>query len=194
MHGARLTKRRYGTCHDLEIELRPFAVGEVVDGSVGRDAEAPRRLNGVDIRPEEDKLPAVFRLLMLYHGPDFLRGILAACVFRAVGNNHEHNLFGPKILGRMRQRACDFADGFADCVYQRGGAADPVFALGHGAHGSYVNAVVQQFVAVVEQHRRDMARAFYCLLLLQHGVEPADGVRLQPAHRAAFVKDENELR
>ena len=47
---------------------------------------------------------------------------------------------------------------------------------------------------IVKQHGGDQGLA--CLLFLprDHGVEAADGVRLQPRHGAAAIQDENQFR
>ncbi|MPM95737.1 hypothetical protein SDC9_142892 [bioreactor metagenome] len=53
---------------------------------------------------------------------------------------------------------------------------------------------MQQAVIVVKQRGGDAAFAGRILLLSEHGVEPADGIRFQPAHGAAFVQYEDQFR
>ncbi len=46
---------------------------------------------------------------------------------------------------------------------------------------------------MVKQHGGNAALAIESLLLLQHGVEAADGVLLKAVHGAALIEDESEL-
>ena len=52
---------------------------------------------------------------------------------------------------------------------------------------------MEQGVSVVKQHGGNAALAIESLLLLQHGVEAADGVLLKAVHGAALIEDESEL-
>ena len=54
-------------------------------------------------------------------------------------------------------------------------------------------AVVDDRALVVEQHGGDQRLARFLLLLGDHGVEAADGVRLQPRHRAAAIQNKNQF-
>ena len=47
---------------------------------------------------------------------------------------------------------------------------------------------------VGEKHRGDQRLPGLLLLLFDHGVEAADGVRLQPRHRAAAIQNKNQFR
>ena len=81
----------------------------------------------------------------------------------------------------------------ANGIQQRRAAPDVVVLFGQRRNGVQREAVVQQLHLVVEQDGGHVGFAFLLLLPGQHGVEPADGVRFQPAHGAAAVKDENKL-
>jgi hypothetical protein len=54
------------------VQPRPLAVGEIVRSAIGRDAETSGGLHRVDVRSEEDELPAVAGFLPLDHMFDFL--------------------------------------------------------------------------------------------------------------------------
>ena len=88
----------------------------------------------------------------------------------------------------------DFFDGSADGVQQRGGTAGLVILRRDRADRADVDTVVQQAVIVVKQRGGDAALAGRVLLLFEHRVEPADGIRFQPAHGTAFVQYEDQFR
>ena len=53
--------------------------------------------------------------------------------------------------------------------------------------------VMDDRAVVGEKHRGDQRLPRFPLLLFDHGVEAADGVRLQPRHGAAAIQDENQF-
>ena len=54
--------------------------------------------------------------------------------------------------------------------------------------------VVDDRAVVGEKHRGDQRLPRFPLLLFDHGVEAADGVRLQPGHRTAAIQNKNQFR
>ena len=62
------------------------------------------------------------------------------------------------------------------------------------ASSSAVQAVVDDRAVVGEKHRGDHRFARLLLLLCEHGVEAADGVRFQSRHRAAAIQNKNQFR
>ena len=88
----------------------------------------------------------------------------------------------------------DVVDRAADGIEQRRAAAHIVIPLRHRCDVLYRYAVVDDNALIVEEHCRDQRLARLIFLLCDHGVEPADGIRLQAGHRAAAVKDEYNLR
>ena len=63
----------------------------------------------------------------------------------------------------------------------------------HGRHLGKGQTVVDDHALIVKQHGGDQGLARLLLLPRDHGVEAADGVRLQPRHGAAAVQDENQF-
>ena len=73
----------------------------------------------------------------------------------------------------------DVMDGSADSVKQRCAAAGEIFLLRHGRNFAERQTVVDDCAFIVEEHGGDERLAGFFLLLCDHGVEAADGVRLQ---------------
>ena len=85
-------------------------------------------------------------------------------------------------------------DGFANGVQQGGAAAHEVFLAGDGNDVVEGDAVVEQFILVIEERRgdRDFARALF--LPLEHGIVAADGVVFQARHGTAAVQNHHKFR
>ena len=82
-------------------------------------------------------------------------------------------------------------DGPTYGVQQRRAAPGEILLLRHERHLGKGQAVVDDHALIVKQHRGDQGLA--CLLFLprDHGVEAADGVRLQSRHRTAAIQNKN---
>ena len=87
----------------------------------------------------------------------------------------------------------DVMDRAAHGIQQRRAATGEILLLRHGRHLFQRQAVVDDHTLVVEQHGGDQRLARFLLLLGDHGVEAADGIRLQPRHRAAAIQDKNQF-
>ena len=84
-------------------------------------------------------------------------------------------------------------DGPAHGVQQRRAAPGEILLLRHERHLGKGQAVVDDHALIVKQHGGDQGLARLLFLPLDHGVEAADGVRLQPRHGAAAIQDENQF-
>ena len=133
----------------------------------------------VDIRAEEKKLPAVLFLFVIDHAAYRLIVIAAAGVFIAVGRDDEERLFRYILRPGVFMDVHDVMDGSADSVKQRCAAAGEIFLLRHGRNFAERQTVMDDCAFIVEEHGGDERLAGFFLLLCDHGVEAADGVRLQ---------------
>ena len=152
------------------------------------------RLHRVDVSPQEEKLPAVLFLLPLDHFFHLPGRIAAAGILHAVGGDNKKSVFrhilGPGVL----MDVSDVVDGSADGVQQGGAAPDLIVLLSERLDLVELEAVVEHLHLGVKEHRGDVGLAGLPLLLLQHGVEAADGVPLQALHGAAAVQDKDQFR
>lgn len=101
------------------VERRAHLVAFVIHRTFGADAEAGGFLRRVDVRAEEQKLPAVFCLLPLDHPLHCLVAVAAAGVFIAVGGDDEQRLFRHILPPGVLVDIADMMDGFAYRVEQR---------------------------------------------------------------------------
>ncbi len=81
----------------------------------------------------------------------------------------------------------DVVDRPADGVEQRGAAADIILFVRQGRDLVERHAVVDNVHRGVEEKRGDIGFALFFFLLLDHGVEPADGVGFESTHGSASV-------
>ena len=84
-------------------------------------------------------------------------------------------------------------NGPAHGIQQGRAAAGEILLFSHGRHLLQRQAVMDDHALVVEQHGGNQRLARFPLLLVDHGVEAADGVRLQPRHGAAAIQDKNQF-
>ena len=157
------------------------------------DANGGGGADGVDVGAQEKEFPAVFFLLPPDHGPDPVGGVFPAGVLHAVGGDDEEGLFGPVLLPGVLVDIADVMDGAAHGIQQGGAAPDPVVLPGHGADLLQGHPVVDHIPFGIKQDGGDIGLAGHGLLLFDHGVEAADGVRFQTRHGAAAVEDEYDL-
>ena len=134
------------------------------------------------------------RLLPFDHLFDPLAVIAAAGIFHAIGRDDKERVLGDILGSCVLVDVADVVDRAADGIEQRRAAAHIVIPLRHRCDVLYRYAVVDDNALIVEEHCRDQRLAGLIFLLCDHGVEPADGIRLQAGHRAAAVKDEYNLR
>ena len=81
----------------------------------------------------------------------------------------------------------------ADGVQKSCAAPDGIIPVCHWFDVADVHAVMDHLAHIVEEDCGDKRFAVCLSLLLDHGVEAADGVGFQSAHRAAAVKDKDDL-
>ena len=87
----------------------------------------------------------------------------------------------------------DVMDRTADGIQKSRAAPDGIVPVCHRLDVVDVHAVMDHLAHIVEEDCGDKRFAVCLSLLLDHGVEAADGVGFQPAHRAAAVKDKDDL-
>lgn len=183
----------HGIADNLVVQRRTGLIALVTHRTVSANAEVSRFLRRVDIGTQEEKLLAVFFFLSLDHAAHRLVVVAAAGVFVTVGGDDEHRLFRHVLAAGVLVDVADVVDGPAHSVQQGRAAAGEILLLGHGRHLFQRQAVMNDHALVVEQHRGDQRLACFPLLLVNHGVEAADGVRLQPRHGAAAIQDKNQF-
>ena len=83
----------HGLADDLVIQRRAHLVALVVHRTVSTNAEASRFFRRVNVRAQEEELPAVLLLLPLDHPPNHLVVVAAAGVLVTVGGDNEHRFF-----------------------------------------------------------------------------------------------------
>ena len=72
--------------NDVIVQLLAAVIVLEGDGSVRADAEVGGGLHGVDVGPEEQKLPAVLLLFLLHHGLHLVAAVAAAGVLHVLRN------------------------------------------------------------------------------------------------------------
>ena len=157
-------------------------------------AKAGGSLHGVDVGPEEEKLPAVLLLFLPHHGLHFIAAVAMAGVFHAIGRDDKDGVLRTIFLPGVFVDVGDMVDRAADGVDQCGPTADKVLAIRHRLDLPHVHPVVDDRAVVGEKHRGDDGLPLRLLLALDHAVEAADGVGLQAGHGAALVENEHHFR
>ena len=135
----------------------------------------------------------MFGFLPLHHGLDLIQAILPAGILHAVGNNHKQHLIRPVFRGHRLLYRRDLPNGLSHGVQQGRAAPDIILPLRDRRHCLDLQPVMEQFVLVIKQYRRDPDAARLRFLLLQHGVVAADGVRFQTAHGATTVTEKDQF-
>ena len=118
---------------------------------------------------------------------------MTACVFHTVGGDDEDGMLGDIFGARVLMDIADVVDCSSECIQKCGAAVGGIFLLGQRLNLVDVHAVVNDLCCVGKQHGGNIALAVELLLLLNHCVEAADGVGLEPCHRAALVKDKYQF-
>ena len=177
----------------LVVELSALTVAVVVHRPVRANAQLSRRLHGVDVGPQEEKLPAAPLLLPLNHLSDLLGGIAVAGVLHAVGGDDKEGVFRHIRSAGIFMDVSNVVNGSAQSIQQSGTSPDVVLLAGDGPDLLHLHPVVEHFGAVVKEDGGDKRLTRLLLLLFQHGIEAADGVPLQPLHGAAAVQNKYQL-
>ena len=181
----------HSLAHYLVVEAGALVVAVVVYRPVWGNAKMACRLYCIDVGPQEEKLPAVFLLLVLDHFFHPSGRVAAAGVLHAVGGDNKKSalwhILGPGIL----MDVANMVDGSADGIQQGGAASDIVLLFCDGLHLAHLHPVVEHLGLIIEEDGGNKGLARLLLLLFDHGVEAADGVALQPLHGATAVQDEH---
>ena len=120
--------------------------------------------------------------------------VAAAGVFVAVGGDDEHRLFRHVLPAGVLVNVADVVDSAAHGIQQGRAATGEILLFRQGRHLAQRQAIMDDRAVVGEKHRGDQRLARLPLLLCEHGVEAADGVRLQPRHGAAAIQNKNQFR
>lgn len=78
-------------------------------------------------------------------------------------------------------------------IQQGSTATGEVLLLSHAWNSVQRQAVMDDHALVVKEHGGHYGLALFFLLLVDHGVETADGVTLQSAHRSAAIQNKNQF-
>ena len=131
-------------------------------------AEAACRFNGVYVRAQEQELPAVFRLLPLYHLLHGFAVVTAAGVLHAVRSYYEQSMLRHVLLPRVLMYVAYVVYRSANRVQQCRAAAHIVFPVRHRLHAANGYAIVNYLAEVIEQHGRYQRLPRLFLLLFYH--------------------------
>ena len=111
-------------------------------------------LHGIDVRAQEDELPAVGLTLLGYQRLDRLPGPLPAGVLHPVGHEQADHPAGPLVLRQRRELFTHLGDESAGRVQQCGSAARHQGELRHRRDGG---RRVEHLVPGVELGQRHLA-------------------------------------
>ena len=143
-------EREYGLSDRFIIQRNARAVTVVANRPVSIDAEAACRRYRIHIRAEKEKLPAIFFLLTLYEPLEFRIAVAATRIFLPVRGNHKEGLSRAFFRARLAVQISDVPNRTADCIEQRGAAADTVVLKAEGLHPLDIFTVVQYLRLVAE--------------------------------------------
>ena len=122
----------------------------VANRPVRIDAEAACRRYGIHIRAEKQELPAVLFLLPLYEPLELPIAVATARIFLPVRGDHKEGVRRAFFRARLAVQISDVPYRTADCIEQRGAAADTVVLKAEGLHPPDVRAVMQHLRLVAE--------------------------------------------
>jgi hypothetical protein len=88
-------------------------------GGLGLEAMLEGVVDGVQVRAQENELPAAALLLVPDHLEDLVAAELAAGVLLPVGDHDEDDFGGPVVLHDVGHAAFDVVDAAADRIQQR---------------------------------------------------------------------------
>ena len=166
----------------------------IVNRPIRANAKALGGLHRVNIGAKEEKLPAVLFLLALNHPFNLFAVIAAACVFHAVRRDHKQRMLRHVLLPRVFVNVSNMMNRAANRIQQGSAAADKIIPVRHRRNLLNRHAVVDHIAHVIKENGRNQRFTRLFLLLFNHGVKAADGIPLQPAHRAAAIQDKHNFR
>ena len=143
-----------GLAEHLVIERSAFAVAVVIHSAVGIDTKVTSRLHRIDVRAEEQGLPAVAALLPLDHLLHTVAAVMTAGVLHAVRGDHKQRVLRAILLTGILVDVADVVNRAADGVQQRRAAARDILPFGQRLDPPDVDAVVDDLALVGEEHRR----------------------------------------
>ena len=111
-----------------EVLAHPRRITSELDSVFGADAKTTRDLHRVDVRAEEDELPAL-RFLPLHHRPHLICRIPRARVLHAVCRDDEHRARGAILGTRILVHVLDVTDAIAHRIEQSRAASCVVLSF-----------------------------------------------------------------
>ena len=145
-----LSERKYGLSHRFIVQVNARAVAVKANRTVRVYAEAACRRYRIHVCAEKQKLPAVRFLLPLYKPLEFRIAVTAARIFLPVRSDHEEGVSRAFFRARLAVQISDVPNRTADCIEQRGAAADTVVLKAEGLHPLDIFTVVQYLRLVAE--------------------------------------------
>ena len=122
----------------------------VANRPVRIDAEAACRRYRIHIRAEKQELPAVPFLLPLYEPLELPIAVTTARIFLPVRGDHKEGVCRSLVFACPAVQISDVPNRTADCIEQRGTAADTVVLKAEGLHPLDIFTVVQYLRLVAE--------------------------------------------
>ena len=144
------SERKYGLSDRFIIQRNARAVTVVANRPVRVYTEATGCLHSVHIRTEKQELPTVFFLLPLYEPPELPITVATTRIFLPVRGNHKEGVRRAFFRARLAVQISDVPNRIADCIEQRGAAADTVVLKAEGLHPLDIFTVVQYLRLVAE--------------------------------------------
>ena len=120
--------------------------------------------------------------------------LTAACILHAIRCDDEQCVFRDIFISCVLVDIPNVMNRSADSIQKGGAAANGIVLVGHRLDPLNRYAVMNNLAHVVKEDGRDQCLTILFFLLFNHGVEASDGVCFQPAHRAAAIKNEYDLR
>ena len=118
---------------------------------------------------------------------------MPAGIFHTVCGDDEDGMLRPVLLPGVLVDVADVVDGTADGVDEGSAAAHVILPVCHRLNLPEIHPVMEDNAFIGKQNRGNQRFPVFLLLLFNHTVKAADGICLQPGHRAAFVEDKDHF-
>lgn len=122
-------------CCNLAAGNEPLEGTDFEFGEFGKDVRIPDvaiRVDNIDVRPQEQKFPAVLFFLAFHHLFHLAAGIAPAGIFHAVRGDHKDGVLRPVLFPGILVDVPDVVNGSADGIDQRRTAAHIIVPVRHG--------------------------------------------------------------
>ena len=148
----------------LVVKACALDVAVVVHRTVRGNAQVACRLHRIHVGSQEEKLPAVLRLLPPDHFPYPLGRVAAAGILHAVSGDDEEGVLRYIFRTGVLVDVSDVMDGAADGVQQGGTAADIIFLFRDGLDLAHVYPVMEHLDMVIKENGGDKSCSGFCCL------------------------------